>query len=269
MDILSRVSVGLPSRDELIAASALLAACPRLSRHYDPEDVAVSEYCYYSTQTYIFEVVGFQLLGEMASALRGFDVVHELARQAREEAYHAQAYRQVVQGLPVQLLEGPLDAHATPLYEAFVEQGTIEEKVVAAYFVLESVAMGIFGARRRCYRTSPLARLDHEILMDEADHQAMGVRLVISLLQDGRISADQVHDITRDASDKVAKLLAPTALCERFGVDLEEQAAFRRAGFLALQQETSRKALLTSMRRMQRALASQGGEEGLAHARVA
>jgi hypothetical protein len=85
MDILSRVSVGLPSRDELIAASALLAACPRLSRHYDPEDVAVSEYCYYSTQTYIFEVVGFQLLGEMASALRGFDVVHELARQARED----------------------------------------------------------------------------------------------------------------------------------------------------------------------------------------
>jgi hypothetical protein len=114
MDIVSQVAIGLPETDELIAASALLAAYPGLSRRFDWEEVALSEYCYYSTQTYIFEVVGFQLLGEMASGLRSFDVVHEFAEQAREEAYHAHVYRQVVEGLPVQFLRGPLDAHANP-----------------------------------------------------------------------------------------------------------------------------------------------------------
>lgn len=268
MDIVSRIAIGLPQTDELIAASALLAACPTLSRRFDAEDVALSEYCYYSTQTYIFEVVGFQLLGEMASGLRSFDVVHELAKQAREEAYHAQVYRQVVEGLPVQLLRGPLDAHASPIYEAFVESGTIEEKVVASYFVLESVAMGIFGARRRCYRKSPLARIDHEILVDEADHQAMGVQLVTSLVRDGRVSVRQVHDIVRAASDKVADLLVPTELCERFGIDHDE-VSFREAGFLAVQQETSRKAMMNSIRRLWRALASESSEQEVPCARVA
>jgi len=257
MDIVSRVAIGVPKSDELISASALLAACPRLSRRFDPEEVALSEYCYYSTQTYIFEVVGFQLLGEMASGLRSFDVVHELCDQAREEAHHAHIYRQVVEGLPVQLLDGALDVHATPIYESFVKRGTIEEKVVASYFVLESVAMGIFGARQRCYRTSPLARMDHQILIEEADHQAMGVRLVTSLVRDGRVSLREVHEIVREASDKVADLLLPTALCERFGVDPNAEGGFRQSGFLAVQQETSRKAIMNSVRRLRRALTTE------------
>jgi hypothetical protein len=260
MDVVSRVAIGLPKRDELIAGSALLAACPRLSSRFEPEEIALSEYCYYSTQTYIFEVVGFQLLGEMASGLRNFDVVHELCDQAREEAQHAHVYRQVVEALPVQLLSGALDVHATPIYESFVKCGTIEEKVVASYFVLESVAVGIFAARQRCYRTSPLARIDHQILVEEADHQAMGIRLVTSLVRDGRLTVRQVHEIVREASEKVADLLVPTALCERFGIDRDVEGSFRHSGFLAVQQETSRKAIMNSVRRLRRALTTETEE---------
>ena len=227
------------------------------------------EYGYYSTQTYLFEIVGFQLLGEMAANLRRFDFVHELAAQAQDEAEHARLYREVVSSLPSTVLHGPLDAHASPIYEAFVARGTIEEKVVASYFVLEGVAMGIFAARQHFYRSSPLAEIDHRILSEEAQHQAMGVQLVAELVRGGRLSLDDVGEIIREASVAVGRLLVPTALFERFGVGdaAQERERILSSGFLAMQRSTSQKSMLNALRRLRRSLAGTPGEAS--HARAA
>jgi hypothetical protein len=258
---------GLPAQHELIAASSLLAARPDLARRSSAEEVAVGEYCYYSTQTYLFEMVGFQLLGEMSSKLRCFDFLHELASQAEDEARHAQTYREVLRRLPVQATSEPLVARGAPIYDAFVSQGTIEEKVVTSYFVLESIAMGIFAARQRHYGSSPLLALDHRILSEEARHQGMGVRIVAELVRDGRLDLDDVGDIIRDASERVARLLVPTALFEQFGVgdSSAECEGILSSGILATQRATSRKAMLNSMRGLRRCLET--GKGGIhAHA---
>lgn len=248
--------IGIPTTSELLAASALLAAYPGLAARFPEEEVAITEYCYYSTQTYIFEVVGFQILGDMACKLRSFDFVHELASQARDEAEHAETYRHVVRDLPVNLLPVPLEAHATPIYDAFVKGGSIEERVVSSYMVLESIAMGIFAARQRCYRISPLAQIDHRILADEASHQSMGVKIVAELVREGRIDVDDVHEIVRSAVRKIGELLMPDTLFERFDIcgSPSDRAKLLSSGFLAVQHATSQKAILNSLRSLNRAL---------------
>lgn len=247
---------GLPERHELIAASSLLSARPDLARRSSAEEVAVGEYCYYSTQTYLFEMVGFQLLGEMSAKLRCFDFLHELASQAEDEARHAQVYREVVRKLPMQPSKEPFDARGAPIYDAFVTRGTIEEKVVTSYFVLESIAMGIFAARQRHYGSSPLLKLDHRILSEEARHQGMGVRIVADLVRDGRLDLDDVSDIIRDSSERVGRLLVPTALFEQFGMGHThaEREGVLSSGILATQRATSRRAMLNAMRGLKRNL---------------
>jgi hypothetical protein len=257
MALIDPAAIGLPERGELVAASALLAAIPDLGRSSScAEEVALAEYGYYTTQTYLFETVGFQLLGEMAANLRHFDHVHALADQARDEAEHASAYRAVVARLPVRLTRDPFDAQAAPLHAAFVGKGRIEEKVVASYFVLESLAMGIFAARHRFYARSPLARLDHAILSDEAAHQAMGVELTASLVQDGRLSFADVLAIIREASATVSRILVPTPLFDRFSVGSTraERELVLSSGFLDVQRATSQKAMQNAVRRLRRRL---------------
>ena len=253
---------GLPEREELVAASAVLSARPDLARRSSAEEIAVAEYCHYSTQTYLFEVVGFQLLGEMSARLRHFEFVHELASQAQDEAGHAAAYREVVRRLPIDLSPGPLSARGAPIYDAFVARGTIEEKVVTSYFVLESLAIGIFAARRRYYRSSPLLALDQRILAEEAQHQGMGVRVATDLVQSGRLDLGEVPDIIRAASESVARLLLPTPLFERFGVGDSpgERDRILSSGILSVQRATSQKAMLGAMRRLRRGLDARGGD---------
>jgi hypothetical protein len=252
---------GLPSREELVAASSLLAARPDLAKR-SAEEIAVGEYCHYSTQTYLFEMIGFQLLGEMSAKLRSFDFVHELAGQAEDEARHAALYRQVVRSLPIHASRASIDLCAAPIYDAFVARGTIEEKVVTAYFVLESVAMGIFAARQRHYPTSPLLALDHRILEEEARHQGMGVRIAAELVRDGRLDLADVGEIVRSASTSVGRLLIPSALFEQFGVEEtpDEPARMVSSGILATQRTTSWKAMMNAMRRLHRCLATQDGD---------
>lgn len=253
---------GLPKREELVAASAILSARPDLAQRSSAEEIAVAEYCHYSTQTYLFEIVGFQLLGEMSARLRHFEFVHELASQAQDEARHATAYREVVRRLPMDLLRTPLTSSGAPIYDAFVARGTIEEKVVTSYFVLESIAMGIFAARRRYYRSSPLLDLDQRILAEEAQHQGMGVRIAADLVQSGRLDLDDVGDIIRAASESVARLLVPTPLFERFGLGDSpgERDRVLSSGILAVQRTTSQKAMLNAMRRLRRSLDARGGD---------
>jgi hypothetical protein len=260
MDIDIIEELGLPPKDELCAASALLLARPDLVTRFSEEDIAVTEYGYYATQTYLFEMVGFQLLGEMVAKLRRFDFVHELASQSRDEARHAQIYRDVVRELPNRPSPAAVDEHASRIYDAFVAVGTIEEKVVTSYFVLESIAVGIFAARQLHYRSSPLALLDRRILVDEARHQGMGIQIAAALVRGGRLGAGDVTEIVRSASDTVARLLEPTVLFDRFGVgsSAAEREAVLSAGFLATQRATSRKAMLTSLRRLRRDLDGQG-----------
>jgi hypothetical protein len=248
--------IRLPSTAELIEASALLRGHSDLAKRSYAEEIAIAEYCHYTTQTYVFETVGFQLLGEMTAKLRRFDFVHDLSVQAQDEAMHARIYRDVVAGLPVRLLPESFEMQAEPIYAAFVARGTVEEKVVTAYFVLESIGIGIFAARHRFYRSSPLVALDHQILADEAEHQGMGVRLTADLVRDGRLRLSEVTDIVREAATTVSRVLTPTALFERF--DLGDSPAERErvlsSGILEVQRVTSQKAMGSALRRLRREL---------------
>jgi len=125
-----------------------------------------------------------------------------------------------------------------------------------------SIAMGIFAARRRFYRTSPLVDLDRRILEEEAQHQGMGVRIAADLVHDGRLTLEDVSEIVRSASDSVARLLVPTALFERFGVgnSSDERDRIVSSGILAMQRTTSQKAIMGAMRRLRRNLDGRRGD---------
>src|SRR5689334_880801 len=90
MTRIDAASIGLPAPGELVLASALLGALPHLAAgrldSHAAHEVALAEYGYYTTQTYLFETIGFQILGEMTAGLRHFDHVHALAEQAKDEA---------------------------------------------------------------------------------------------------------------------------------------------------------------------------------------
>ncbi len=248
--------VALPTMPELLAASSVLRGAPSLARDAVAEEIALAEYCYYTTQTYVFESVGFQVLGDMAAQLRDFETVHAFAAQAVDEEMHARTYREVVRSLPLRIPEEPFDVQAAPIHAAFVATGSIEEKVIASYFVLESVAMGIFAARHRFFRSSSLVALDHRILEDEAQHQGFGVRLTADLVRHGRVRPSDVTEIARDAAAKISELLVPTPLFERFGVGdgRAERDRLLSQGFVDAQRATSQKAMLNSLRALRRSL---------------
>ena len=123
--------------------------------------------------------------------------------------------------------------------------------------------MGIFAARRRYYRTSPLLELDQRILAEEAQHQGMGVRIAAELVHDGRLSLEDVGDIIRSSSESVARLLVPTALFDRFGVGdaRGERERILSSGILwPCSARPRRKAMLNAMRRLRRSLDARGGD---------
>jgi hypothetical protein len=239
-----------PLPAELRRGCALLEAFERRAELGDADQVALAEYAFFARETYLFELVGLQLLGEMTSRLHCYEAIPALAEQAIDEARHVAAYRAVLAALPEPMPPPSPDQ----VYAAFVLPGTIEEKAVTAFVVLESLAIGIFSARAHLYGATSVAALDRRILREESRHQTNGIDILGDLVRDGRLSFAQVVDATRAAVGRLGELLSPAPLLVRFGLEAgsAEIESVRGAGMIAHQRRVTQRCIRHALRRLRR-----------------
>jgi hypothetical protein len=243
-----------PSPEALCAASALLATLgDRIPGGVDREAIAASEFAFYSAQTYLFERAGEALLMSMSAATEDNALLAAFARQAAEEKNHVFAYERALRLLGDDA--GAAFVRALGGHEGRLVRGSLLEKMVLAFVVLESLAMGIFEARRRVYAGTALAALDARFLVEEAEHQRVGVQLVARVLAAHGTPANEAHAMVAEGARTVLCLLDPSPLfaCLGLEVDAREREAYASAGFLAVQREVTRRAMANGLRALHRA----------------
>ena len=240
-----------PSVSSLVKNSAMLKVFGERKRFASAEEVAVAEYTFFTHETYLFEVVGLQLLGEMTSRLGCYDAIPALAEQSIDEARHVAAYSRVLDKLPRAIF----DKQPGELHRAFVASGSVEQNAVTAFIVLESLAMGMFSARSAAFPGDPIAALDKQILFEESRHQDNGLEILSALIADGRISFRGVIEATRVAMTELSRLLSPAPLLAHFGIDAGETelAKFSRTGIVAKQKEITQHCVTAALRKLRRA----------------
>jgi hypothetical protein len=240
-----------PPVGAMCRASSLLQAFAGAVPLADPVAVATAEYAFFVHQTYLFELVGLQLLGEMTARMREPVTLVALAAQAIDEARHVEIYRQLAAQS-----SGADDQTAVPetMYQAFVGRGSIEEKAVKAFVLLESLAVGMFAARASFYGDCAVARIDRRILHEEAQHQSAGLTILSELVATGRLRPRDLVGIVREGAAELAGLLAPTALLAQLGIEAGpcELAALQRAGLVGRQIAVSRRCIRRALRRLYR-----------------
>lgn len=244
-----------PCPAEVVAGSSLLAAFGQRKAFRDPAEVAYHEYAFFTGHTYFFELVGMQLLGAMIAEVDAPDAVLALSDQAVDEARHVEVYARVLGTLP-DLMEQ--DA-ATVLQRAFVREGTLEEKLVRAFVVLESLAMGLFSARARHFGHTKLCRVDRQVLLEESRHQTHGLELLAQAVVEGRVSMAEVLEITRQTMETVGQILSPAPLLEAFDIEPEAEAiaAIQARGVVGAQRTVTRRCVKHAIRRLRKATKGQ------------
>ena len=241
-------SIEVPPMKALVENSTLLHSFSTRKKFADPEEVAVAEYTFFINETYLFELVGLQLLGEMTSRLGSYDAIPALAEQSIDEARHVAAYKRLLGRLPVSFSnKKPEDLH-----QAFVASGSVEENAVTAFVVLESLAMGMFSARASAFSGTSTASLDRQILFEESRHQDNGLQILTDLVFDGRMTCDEVMDATRVATKNLGRLLSPAPLLQQFGIDggHKEVSLFSSQGVVARQKKVTQRCLVHALRKL-------------------
>ncbi len=252
-----------PSPQSLIAASALLATVGhRLPAGLDPEEVATSEFAFYSAQTFLFERAGEALLDAMSAQTHDRTLLDAFHIQKVEESTHVRAYESALSILGTD--EAMAFVRRIGGHEATLIRGSLVEQMVIAFVVLESIAMGIFDARRRVYAGSALARLDARVLVEEAGHQRVGAGLLAVMVSEGGTPVRDVLAIAAEGTNTVQGLLAPRHLFAHLGIEttVAERNAIESAGFLGVQRDVTRRAMSNALRTVHRA-----SKEGTGHDR--
>lgn len=238
-----------PRADELFSGCSLFAAFGGAGAFRDPGYAARAEYAFFTHHTYVFELIGLQLLGEITAGLRSHSSICAMAAQTIDEARHVQAYGYVLATLGFQHDAAQL---SNLLYDSLVRAGTLEEKLVRAFIVLESLAMGLFSARAQLFSHTSVARLDRRILHEESLHQTNGIGVVADFVRDGRLTLADVTEVTRNMIDDVSDLLSPAELLADVGLagDPREVSALRGVGVLGTQRSVTRRCIAHALRRL-------------------
>lgn len=237
-----------PRPEQVLCGSSMLAAFGVHANFVDPLEVAFAEYAFFTRHTYFFELVGLQLLGEMTARLRSHGAIGKLALQAVDEARHVEVYARVLESLGM----GGDGEVPERLHHTLVLHGTLEEKLVRAFVVLESLAMGLFSARAKFFRETAVCRVDRRILLEESQHQANGLDIVLDFMRDGRISFAQVVEASRVAIDQVGEILSPEQLLSEQGIDAGETETnlLHSMGVLKTQRDVTKRCIKHALRKL-------------------
>lgn len=229
----------LPSEEELIEQSSLLSVRPELKKRSYAGEIALAEFSHYVTQTYYFEVLGFQIIGSAAASTSSFSHIHDLGAQAMDEARHIQVYLGVLQNLPYPSRAAPC---IPKMFRSIVEEGSFEEKLVKGFLVLEGMAIGLFAARARVYPNCGLSKLDQIILKEETQHQSRAKEFASLFLREERMSYRNVIEIMREGARELAFDMLPFKVIEKYGIDLgkTELEKLNTTGLTGLQTAVSR-----------------------------
>lgn len=251
-----------PHAEEVIAGCSTLIAFGQHRPLGDPGEIALAEYRFFTQQTYLFELVGLQLLGEMMAKLRSQATLRALAEQAVDEVRHVEAYRCLLRKLGGDDLVGDAELPAR-MHRAFVLNGSFEEKLVRAFVVLESLALGLFSARAHYFRHTAVCRIDRRILLEESQHQSQGLSLIAELVRDGALTLAQVSEATRCAVSELGSVLSPAPLLAACGLraDRAEVESVLQSGVLGAQRQITRRCISRSLRRLRRELQGRDREE--------
>lgn len=247
-------AITAPPTEHLLAGCATLQALGRRPRPAPPEEIAFTEFAYYLVQTHAYEAVGLAILESMRRSALDASMRDTFVAQLGDERRHVEVYEQALIRLVPAPLRGALAVDARAITTA-VGGGSLAEQVVVSFCVLESLAMGIFGARQRCYPDSGIARVDRLLLEDETVHQRVGVALVARMVEDGLVTYADVIDMVEAGAGRVARLLRPRYLLERF--DLADDPGGERrlldAGLVREQRVITQRAVRNALRSVRRA----------------
>jgi len=214
----------MPSETDLLRASSLLALDAESRKKSYAAQIAYDEYCYLLNQTYFFEVLGFQVLSTMALAANSFSFLHEIAAQAVDEARHIELYGNVIKRLDQRSAVSP----SIPLiFQTIANSSSLPEKAVKGFLVLESLAVGLFGARIKMFPSSPLTEMDRIIVAEEAEHQAHAVTIMSSFINEGLITFEDVTALMHEGVSQLALEIMPFEVAERHSLNIDVADARR------------------------------------------
>jgi hypothetical protein len=246
-------AISAPRAAEVLSGCSSVSAFAGTDALADPASAAIREYTFFTSHTYMFEVVGLQLLGEMTARLRSHDAIRALGSQAIDEARHVEVYGRIM-GI-LEHAERPRDV-PEQLHARLVLAGTLEEKLVRAFVVLESLAIGLLSARAKLFGDTSISRIERRVLLEESQHQTHGIELLADFVRDGRMTYGHILEITRQTMDEVGELLSPLPLLVDLGLraDRREVEAVQSVGVIALQRSVTLRCIGHSLRRLQKEL---------------
>ena len=111
----------------------------------------------------------------MALSANSFPFLHELAAQAIDEARHIEVYRAAMKHLGY---HSPMSQSIPKIFERIACTSNLPEKAVKGFLVLESLAVGLFGARVKLFQSSTLTSMDRLIVSEEVRHQSHAISVV-------------------------------------------------------------------------------------------
>jgi|SRR5579872_2841921 len=232
-------NISFPSEYDLVNMSSILNVRPELKTKTYAAEIAWAEFWHYIAQTYYFEVLGFQIIGDTLAHARDLTHIHNLASQSIDEARHIQVYSKLLQNLPLSIKP----ALCLPrIHKKIISESTLEEKIIKGFLVLEGLAIGLFAARSKTYGASGLSALDRAILTEETEHQISASEITADLVRARRVTLRDVIECMRDGTAELTSDLLPVPIVERFGIDLDDKKIemLKRTGIVGLQANVSK-----------------------------
>ncbi len=224
----------IPEEKTLLAASAFLQLRPELLASSKAYDIALREFQHFAAQTYYFEALGIQIMSAVAVNANSLHLLHHVAAQLIDEARHTQVYGAINRSIDHII---PFSPSVPTILESIASAYSLEEQLVKAFVILESIAVGIFTARCRLFEGSQIAKLDRLLLQEESEHQSMGLSFIMDAMKAKKIDMDKVKEIVRTESKNLFHSILPTHIADEFSLKLSEKDLdfLRKAGITGAQ----------------------------------
>jgi hypothetical protein len=228
-----------PNEEQIVFSSSILGIMPELREKTYAAEIATDEFSHYLAQTYFFEVLGFQIIGDTAAHCPRISHMHDLASQAIDEARHMQIYLELL----FKSNSTAIPAISLPkIHSSVIQQGTFIEKLVKGFLVLESTAIGLFSARASTYGDCALSRLDLLILHEEVAHQNAAKMFASELIREQRCNLRDILEIMREGISELSSSMLPTDVLLKHGLPCGHEVlrAIDEHGIVARQKAVSR-----------------------------
>ena len=184
------------------------------------------------SQLLTFMMLGEQLAHDCAQAQvsltpeRGMQTF--LARQARQEGYHAIAFQGAIRWLTPHLRHPlPISKHMNTyreLLEAAIDRHDLAETLLAEQIILEGLGEAILKKIEAglLKRGAPFKRLRRMLIHQEEAHHQFGLRVLSKMLERGEESHDSLHDRAQEYLP-LAKMLLFSAQDAFYSIDEDPQ----------------------------------------------